>query len=185
MKLWKRSRSIWILSGALVVAFLLIATAAADYAVGVNVPNGSASGSVALSRSTTCWGPLHPYSWWHGLAYSVDTNTSAHTVYVNYVDYYGGDTSPRPPESSSSNFVWGPDSWEYGSDSSQSYRFGAGSAFNQHSFYSYDITLWLNRSFNYSPGSAVTTMAQFGASDGSGGVYSQCVDYSYLLLYPY
>lgn len=146
------------------------------------VYSGSNTGSAGPSSSQWCYGPLHTYSWWHGIAYNANVNTGTRSMTVNFIDFYGGGTSPNPVYMP--NQVWGPDSWLVGNNSNQPYRFGQLLSWNQHSFYSYDITLWLYRTLTYAAGGNVYIQAQFGASDGSSGMDQQCFGYSFLVLDP-
>lgn len=78
------------------VAALVPSALAIDYFV-VSVPSGSASGSRGPEADNTCISNQYPYHWWHGIAYSVSTNTASRQMTINYLDFYGGDTNPDPP----------------------------------------------------------------------------------------
>ncbi len=176
-------RSIIVVGLALVLPMAIgVLTAVASQVEVRSVYSGWNTGSAGPSSGQWCYGSLHTYSWWHGVAYSADVNTGTRTMTVNYVDFYGGGTNPNPVYLP--NQVWGPDSWVVGNNPNHSYRFGALSAWNQQSFYSYDITLWLYRTLTYASGGNVYVQAQLGASDGSGGIDQQCFGYSYLVLDP-
>lgn len=155
---------------------------AADY-IAFWLPNGPSASGGWTSDSDYCWNPATGgYTWTHAWAWAAETNTSTKNMTVNYLDFYGGSTSPKPVPPYGAHFVWGPDSWVTGNNANQSYRYGQLGSFLSHSFYSYDITLWLNRTFSYSSGSGLAIWAQFGALDGPGAVQPYCSSYSYLFL---
>lgn len=166
----------------LVVATMASSAFAIEYAVHT-VPSGSASSSAGPSSSNYCHSIQYPYSWWHGIAYSVNTNTGARQMTINYLDFYGGDTNPDPPYTvpPAIETIWSGDSWVY--SNSDAYRFGQLSAFGGQQFDSYDITLWMYAVIDYPANDWVVVHTKFGENDG-GDVSGSCHSASYLYLDP-
>jgi hypothetical protein len=171
---------------AAVAAFTLLGAVhsalGADYVVR-SVASGTSSSSVSLDGWNNCHSTQYPYDWWHGLAYSVNTNTATRQVTVNYLDFYGGDTDPDPPYTvpPALETIWSADSWIY--SSTDAYKFGDLSAFGGQQFDSYDITLWMYEVINYPANDYVLVHSKFGETDG-GDVSGYCHSGSYLYFDP-
>jgi hypothetical protein len=171
------------LLGAAVLLFVGIRAALAlDYVV-ESVPSGPAADSVGLDGSGECWTWQHPYDWWYGLSYSVNTNTASRQMTINYLDFWGGDTNPDPLYGSPPNLsaIWSTDSWIYtGSDA---YNFGSLALFEHHRLDTYDITLWMYEVISYPANDWITVESRFGEPE-SGDVSLYCRSTSWLYLDP-
>lgn len=101
----------------------------------VDLPIGNSTGGVYPSGNTYCWEqpPLN-FDWGHSLAYSVGNFSNPARIHYKYLDFYGGWTSM------SGNFRWHLSYLRHPTNPGGHIPLYA---FENQSFYSYDITIWL------------------------------------------
>lgn len=140
------------------------ALAATPYFVDIN-SFGSYTSAGQASNSGVCTNEdgIQSFSWSHSLAYDIDyLSLFPQDLYIWYLDFYAGYSSLTPLALYITNaHLW---AWD-GTDSDTM------ALMDGKSFFTYDITVWLNRffNFNYSSGDR-TVLLDIPVYERSGGV---------------